>query len=465
MLLTLRTTHVPATDLGYLLEKNPARTQRFELAHGTAHVTYPEASEHGCTAALYLEIDPLALKQRTQGEDALLAQYVNDRPYAASSYLAVALGRVFGSAMGGRSRERQALGGTAIPLTATLLPVRGTPELVARLFGPLGYAIDVTPIALDPAFPGWGESPYVRLSIEKTTRLSELLTHLSVLVPVLDGAKHYWVGEDEVEKLLDRGEGWLAAHPERELISRRYLKRQGALTRLAMERLRALDETAGEAATEDDEREAHLERRQALNDARMEAVLAMLERLGAQRVLDAGCGEGRLLSRLLRRSPALTAIAGMDVSPAALARAEERLKLDRLPEAVRQRLTLMQGSLVYGDARLRGFDAICAIEVIEHLPPYRLPSLERVLLREAQPRALLVTTPNREHNVRYGLADGQLRHADHRFEWTRSELRAWAEAAAARCGYTVEVTGIGPEDPEVGPPTQLALFTRKEGAA
>lgn len=465
MLLTLRTTHVPATDLGYLLEKNPARTQRFELSHGTAHVTYPEASEHGCTAALYLEIDPLALKQRTQGEDALLAQYVNDRPYAASSYLAVALGRVFGSAMGGRSRDRQALAETAIPLTATLVPLRGTPELAARLFGPLGYATEATPIALDPAFPGWGASPYVRLTLAHTTRLSELLTHLSVLVPVLDGAKHYWVGEDEVEKLLDRGAGWLAAHPERELISRRYLKRQGALTRLAMARLIALDEAPDHAEPAHDEREERLERREALNDTRMDAVLATLERLGAQRVLDAGCGEGRLLSRLLRRTPAFAAIVGMDVSPAVLARAEERLRLDRLPEAVRQRLTLMQGSLVYGDARLKGFDAICAVEVIEHLPTYRLPAFERVLLREAQPRALLLTTPNREHNVRYGLPGGQRRHADHRFEWTRGELRAWAEAAAARCGYTVEISGIGPDDPEVGPPTQLALFTRKDGAS
>jgi 3' terminal RNA ribose 2'-O-methyltransferase Hen1 len=466
MLFTVRSTQSPATDLGYLLEKHPSRTQVFDLSFGRAHLTFPEASEHACTAALYLEIDPLDLKSaaRSRGDDGLLAQYVNDRAYAASSYLAVAIGSVLRSAMAGRSRERQALADSAMTLTATVspLPVRGGPDLLERLFGPLGYTISTEPIALDEAFPSWGPSGYVRLALTGTVRLRDLLTHLSVLIPVLDANKHYYIGEDEVQKLLERGEGWLKDHPERDLITRRYLKRSGHLARLALARLTEMDgdpdpdETANVAAA----REEALERPQSLNEARMVKVVETIEALGAKRVLDVGCGEGRLLGRLLRMRPALAAIGGMDVALSVLERAQERLHLDRMPEAQREKLSLFHGSLVYGDVRLKGWDALCAIEVIEHLEPFRLSAFERVIFAEAAPSSVILTTPNREYNVRYELPEGAFRHDDHRFEWTRAEFAAWAEGVAKRRNYTVTISPIGAEDPDVGAPTQLALFTR-----
>ena len=458
--------HAPATDLGYLLEKSPFRTQTFDLSFGRAHLTFPEATERVCTAALYLELDPLDLKNasKERGEVGLLAQYVNDRPYAASSYLAVALGSVLRSAMAGRSRERQELADSPLELTATVSPllVRGGRGLLERLFIPLGYRLEMDAIALDDHFPGWGMSPYVRLTLKHTVRLRDLLTHLAVLIPVLDPNKHYYVGTDEVDKLLARGEGWLSEHPERDLIARRYLKRSGHLTRMALARLGASegDPDPDGRALDEATREEALEQPQSLNTMRLEAVVAQLERLGVKRVLDAGCGEGRLLENLLRHVPRFDAIAGIDVALSALERAERRLHLDRLPEAQRARIQLFHGSLVYGDARMRGWDAITAIEVIEHLDPFRLEAFERVLFRESAPRVIVLTTPNREHNARYGLSEGVLRHADHRFEWTRAEFASWAASVAARHGYAVAMEGVGPIDAEVGAPTQMGVFTR-----
>jgi len=304
MLLTLTTTHRPATDLGYLLHKNPARAQRFDVSVGTAHVFYPEAAEDRCTAALLIDVDPVQLvrnRPRRRGPSGI-DQYVNDRPYAASSYLSVALGEVFGTAMAGRCKERPELADTPIPLRAVIsaVPCHAGEALVRRLFEPLGYAVSVHGEVLDESFPDWGPSPYHRVTLEATVRLADLLTAVYVLVPVLDGEKHYWIGEDEIDKLVRRGGDWLRAHPERELITHRYLERRSALTREALRRLAEEDQPdVDEAATAHDAEEDALEERISLKEQRMNAVLAVLRSAGASRVVDVGCGEGNLLRRLL----------------------------------------------------------------------------------------------------------------------------------------------------------------------
>ena len=229
MLLTITTTHRPATDLGFLLHKHPDRVQTFTAGFGDAHVFYTEASEDRCTVALLLGIDPVGLVRRGRGVSGFsLAEYVNDRPYVASSFMSVALVNVFKSAMAGTCKGYEELAGTAIPLEASLpvVPARGGELMVRGLFEPLGYEVEVAPIVLDPQFPDWGDSRYVGLRLRGDRRLADLLNHLYVLLPVLDDDKHYWVDEAEIEKLMRRGEGWLAAHPERDLIVRRYLKKQ-----------------------------------------------------------------------------------------------------------------------------------------------------------------------------------------------------------------------------------------------
>src|SRR5262249_37042695 len=144
-----------------------------------------------------------------------------------------------------------------IPLEARLNVVacQGGPTLLHRLFEPLGYTVEAAPYLLDRRFPDWGESPYYTLTLWAKIRLRELLTHLYVLIPVLDNDKHYWVGDDEVEKLLRRGEGWLAGHPERDLITRRYLKHRRSLAQDALARLAQGEAGAAEEADVDQEKE------------------------------------------------------------------------------------------------------------------------------------------------------------------------------------------------------------------
>src|SRR6266542_3834338 len=258
VLLTITTTHSPATDLGFLLHKNPGALRSGDLGFGQAHVFYPEATGERCTAALLLDIDPIRLVRNRQGGDAgSLAQYVNDRPYVASSFMSVALAKMFGTAMGGRSRERPELADAPIPLEAHLpvVPCRGGPELLTRLFDPLGYRVTATPIALDPAFPSWGLSRYFDLRLGAQMKLQDLLNHLYVLLPVLDDDKHYWVTRDEIDKLLHRGDAWLRTHPEKELITRRYLRHQRSLAREALARLLEEDQADPDAEEQRHDRE------------------------------------------------------------------------------------------------------------------------------------------------------------------------------------------------------------------
>ncbi|MFJ9902509.1 3' terminal RNA ribose 2'-O-methyltransferase Hen1 [Streptomyces sp. NPDC101152] len=486
MFLTISTTgdeQNPATDLGFLLHKHPDNPFSTRLSHGTAHVVYPEADLRRCTAALLLEVDAVALVRKGKGKgrggapDAALAQYVNDRPYAASSLLAVALSGVFSTAMKGVCKARPERAGRRLPLRVEVpaLPARGGPALVRRLFEPLGWAVTAEPVALDAEFPQWGDSRYVRLVLESDAlTLAEALRHLYVLLPVLDDAKHYWVSSDEVDKLLRAGEGWLPEHPEQKLITSRYLSRRWSLTRQAMERLELVrlaeaddsevedidNAVAAETETEEKPTPLAVQRR--------DAIIAALHASGAARVLDLGCGQGQLVQALLKDAR-FTEIVGVDVSMRALTIASRRLKLDRMGERQAARVRLVQGSLAYTDKRLKGYDAAVLSEVVEHLDPPRLPALEYAVFGSARPRTVLVTTPNVEYNVRWeSLPAGHVRHGDHRFEWTRQEFRAWAATVAERHGYDVEFVPVGPDDPEVGPPTQMAVFrmmTQKEAKA
>jgi SAM-dependent methyltransferase len=531
--LTISTTGTPerpATDLGFLLHKHPDNAQAFSTSYGTAHVLYPEASVERCTAALLLEVDTVALVRRGKGKgrggapDAALAQYVNDRPYAASSLLAVALSAVFSSAMKGQCNAKPDLPGQPMPLRIEVpaLPARGGADLVRKLFEPLGWTVNAEAVALDTEFPAWGDSRYVRLVLESAGELTlaEALRHLYVLLPVLDDTKHYWVASDEVDKLLRAGEGWLPDHPEQTLITSRYLARRWSLTREAMERLELVrlaeaddseveeidnavedapytdlpeesegtghgsgsEGTAGPEGTGHGDASEGASQSTGVSDAttdpgvpagpgdpegkpvslavrRRDAILTALHADGAARVLDLGCGQGQLVQALLK-DPRYTEIVGVDVSMRALTIASRRLKLDRMGERQAARVKLFQGSLAYTDKRLKGYDAAVLSEVIEHLDLPRLPALEYAVFGSARPRTVLVTTPNVEYNVRWEtLPAGHSRHGDHRFEWTRVEFRTWSHEVARRHGYDVRFTPVGPDDPEVGPPTQMAVFT------
>ena len=472
MLLTISTTHQPATDLGFLLHKNPGRHHVAEFGFGTAHVVYPEATDERCSAAVLVDIDPVGLvagRHPAAASRFALAHYVNDRPYAASSFLSVALGRLFGTAMSGRSKERQELADRPIPLEASLpvVPCRGGQDLARRLFEPLGYAVEARALPLDPRFPEWGASRYLALRIAATVRLRNLLEHLFVLLPVLDDDKHYWVGADEVGKLLRRGGEWLAAHPEHDLITRRYLRHDQRLTRAALAALFADDAAdpdrsdqeqdagrggggaAGEPARAPPDRGAwrdHRQRRPQRARPRLRFRQAA-RRAGQGARAAADRGAGRLAPR-----PG----GGRTTAPHSTA----------WRPGSGSGCELLHGSLTYRDSRLHGFDAAAVVEVIEHLDPPRIVAFEKVVFGHARPETVILTTPNAEYNALLtGLPAGSFRHGDHRFEWTRPQLRAWAEGVAARYGYRAELSGIGPQGTgpggaDLGCPTQLAVFRR-----
>lgn len=464
MILNITTTHYPATDLGYLLHKHPDKFQTFDLSVGKCHVFYPEKSEEKTTVSLLLDIDPVDMVRGVRhagGEGFVLGDYVNDRPYVASSFLSVAMAKVFSSAMNGKCKDKPELVEVKLPfevLIASLPAPKGGEVLIKNFFEPLGYEIELTRHVLDEKFPEWGDSKYFSLKLRHTITIRELLTHLYVLIPALDNDKHYFVSEHEIEKLLQKGEGWLKEHPEKEQIIRRYLINLNHLSRRALMRLSEEDEVNSTGTPVTAEKTEMERTKQTLHDKRIKIVADQLVLSGAKKVLDLGCGEGKLLKQLLKQ-PQFSDIVGMDVSYQELLKAKEKLHFDEMSPKQRERIVLFQGSLTYRDRRLEGFDAAAVVEVIEHLDLNRLKSFERVLFEFAKPQTIILTTPNKEYNIMWEKLDADtMRHDDHRFEWTRKEFVEWANRVGDTYGYIVEILPIGEEEANVGSPSQMAIF-------
>jgi 3' terminal RNA ribose 2'-O-methyltransferase Hen1 len=466
MLLTISTSRFPADDLSFMLHKHPGKIQSVELSAGKAHIFYPEVSKQKCTAALLLDIDPVALVRGAGpgGNDFALEQYVNDRPYVASSFMSAAIAKAYSSALNGKCKDKPELVDMAMPFIVKIavLPVRGGETILRSLFEPLGYELTFIQHPLHPAFPEWGDSRYFTVELSNTITLQQLLSHLYVLIPVCDNDKHYWVNREEVEKLLAKGKDWLETHPARDLIVRRYLKNQRSLANQALEVLLINDGPEEEVIEETEETE---EPKIKIHDQRLQAAKEELLAAGAKRVVDLGCGEGKLMKLLLAEKQ-FEFILGMDVSYRSLEIAKERLKLEKLSEKQVQRIQLIQGSLTYRDKRLEGFDGAALVEVIEHLDEPRLAALERSVFEYAKPGILVVTTPNAEYNVRFAdYQEGKMRHNDHRFEWTRMEFERWGSDLAAKYNYHVIFKPIGDIDPEVGALSQMAVFTRRDNVS
>lgn len=469
-----------ANELSYLLHKHPDKLQSFVLSTGTAHVFYPRYEEQVCKVVLVQELDTEALakgakKRRASSAVEDIRNYVNDRPYAANSITAQALTRVFSSAVNANATTRPELQEREWQLTieiAALSPTTG-PEVIHKLFAPLGWRIELDNIALNDANPQWGGSEYYNVTLKGSATLSQALRQVAALIPVIDDSKHYWVGEDEPAKLLRLGAGWLEEHPERKLVLRNSLAHQRELIQSYEELARTSAATTGLAERAAGGSQLATSANGSIRGAqelpvapisaslwqeRHEAVLGALEALGAHTVADVGCGEGKFLQRLVAQ-PRYSRILGSDVSAKSLERAALKINLTELSDDQRQRISLIHSSLNYRDDRLKGFEAIVLMEVIEHLETEWLEKLVQNTFGAAAPRAVIVTTPNQEYNSLYpSLSAGTMRHPDHRFEWTRAEFRSWAESVGENYGYVVDFQGIGPEDEEAGTATQMAIF-------
>lgn len=463
MILNITTTHVPATDIGYLLHKHPDKFQTVDLSIGKAHIFYPEKGEAKTTVSLVLDIDPIDMVRGARnlgGDGFALGHYVNDRPYVASSFMSVALSKAFSTAMNGKCKEKPDLVDVKLPFEVTIAVIpapKGGELLIKKMFEPLGYNVKITKHQLDSKFPEWGDSRYFTLTLTNTITTKELLTHLYVLIPVLDNDKHYFVSENEIEKLLQKGNGWLKQHPEREQIIRRYLINLNSLTRKALERL-SEGEMVSEITNEELQPTEVQKRKETLHDKRLLLTAEKIIESGAERVIDLGCGEGKLIKELLKQKQFLE-IVGMDVSYNELLKAKEKLHYDEMPPKQKERIKLFQGSLTYRDTRIEGFDAAAVVEVIEHLDLNRLKAFERVLFEYAKPKTIILTTPNQEYNVMWETLDAEvMRHDDHRFEWTRAEFANWANNIAELYNYNLELLPIGDEIEGIGAPSQMAIF-------
>jgi 3' terminal RNA ribose 2'-O-methyltransferase Hen1 len=457
MLLEITTTHQPATDLGYLLHKHPDKLQTIELSVGQAHVFYPEANEELCTVCLLLDINPVDLVRNTKGKNIFLPEhYVNDRPYTSNSFLSTAIVKAFGSAINGVCHAKPELTTTSIPFQATIysLKVDCEKQYINKLFEPLGYQVTYDIIPPDSQFPEWGEGKIVNLTLQHTITLKELLSHIYVFIMVLDNDRHYWVSANDVDILVRRGENWLEMHPEKEWITRRYLKNFRLLTSQALQQLTGESELT--------EPEIVSEKKVNLHQQRLEKAVEVLKKSGAESVLDMGCGEGKLLKLLLKERQ-FKKITGMDVAFGELQKAKEILHLNDASPALKERLKIFQGSATYKDERLKNYDALALIEVIEHLDEERLPSLEKVVFGFANPETVVISTPNAEYNAIFErpVFTNNFRHEDHRFEWTRAEFETWCSKNSLEYGYDYMIYPVGQEKENVGSPSQLAVFTKK----
>lgn len=318
--------------------------------------------------------------------------------------------------------------------------------------------MEITRHALDTKFADWGESKYYSLKLEHTITTKDLLSHLYVLIPALDYNKHYFVSEDEVTKLLQKGEGWLNNHPEKDQIINRYLINLKSLSKQAINRLNEDEKYFGMDEQPLVKSEVQ-QQKESLHNKRIRMVADKLLESGAKSVIDLGCGEGKLIRQLIKHQQ-FSRIAGMDISYNELLKAKERMHYDEMSPSQKERINLFQGSLTYKDAQLNGFEAAAIVEVIEHLDLKRLKAFERVVFEFARPQTIVLTTPNKEFNSVWDrMGEDEMRHDDHRFEWNRQEFKDWVSSISSKYNYTAEIFSVGDEIENVGSPSQMAIFT------
>lgn len=451
MLLTLRVTGPHAADLQVLLDKSPDKLHSTSLPLGVVHVFFPEASPDAATVALLVNVDAVAWSSNESPAGFALAN---------AATLSAAIAHVFSMALAARSPARPDLVTAMLPIEVRLSSFavsRGTDDARA-LFAPLGYDVEVTEDALVES--STTQEHLVRHSVRltKLAPLYEVLSHMYVLGPIVDDHAADPVLTAEREALLLHAEGAARGHPLAERITQAYAMRRTSETSAAVERLLVAD-SLGAPTNADATNVPTL-----LDDARIDAIVYELREVAAQSVVDLGCGDGKLLARLVREK-ALTRIVGLDVSYRLLDAASARMKLDRRGTKKSERLELLHGSLFYADSRLRGFDAAVLADVLQHVAADRLGDIEHVVFHDAQPKTIIVMMNG---SGVWGAGSRRLPEAPNAqpareqsaptdpHAWSTNQFDAWASGVSERCGYRVRLLSIGSSHL----PTRMAVFSR-----
>ncbi len=431
-----------ADKISFLLHKSPNKLHQFSLGFGSAYVFYSKYERNDVSFSLLVDIDPIDLVRGKNKNSQGIFDYVNDRPYATSSFLCSAIAQVFSTALSGRSKEYEHLVKEEMEFKVEVVSLKVKTNLIMlnKIFDPLGYELEIKSHLLDEKIFGEEESNYVDLILKNKLTLQSVLQHLYVLIPVFDNNKHYFVNNDEVEKLLSKGGDWIDVHPEKDFITSRYLNSK------------FIDAKKLESLFSKEQNKMIEERKKnSLNSQRLSQVTDVIESLNIKSLVDLGCGEGKLIKELLNNT-SVEKILGVDISINVLKKAARKLKYD----TVKDKIELVQSSAVYYDERFTEYEAICLIEVIEHIDEQKLYLLKENVFNLVKPKYVIITTPNVEYNTVYEL-DGY-RHSDHRFEWSRSEFRLWCEEICNQYNYDVEYFSIGEEMETVGNSTQMGVF-------
>ncbi|MCK1992095.1 3' terminal RNA ribose 2'-O-methyltransferase Hen1 [Peribacillus muralis] len=446
MQLTINASGNNVKAISYLLSKNPNNLYERKHKGHVVRLFYSTFTETEMEATIFVTPDPIELVKNTANSYDI-THYINDREFAVSSIFCSLIRSALGTALNGQPKEEHAewvnhpfsfqfdFG----PVVSTL-----SDNQLRELFEPIGYEVSITRPDIQYSFDMKDRSSTRTVSLKGLKTLQEGLRHLFVLIPVIDNYKHYYIDEKEIDKLERYGEGWLDDHPMRDFIYRQSLR---------FKEVYSIVENKKPEMKKDDK-----ESKVRLNDLRYEKIFDTVSQMHPSSVVDFGSGEGKLSVRLGFIEGVKEILA---VEPSQSATLKALGRFDKVKD--KEKFVIpkpLWGSLFYYDEELKNKDVIILCEVIEHIDEHRLPKVMDTILQDYQPRALILTTPNREYNEVYDMEDA-LRHNDHRFEWTRAEFQQWCTARNHDDSYDLRFEGIGEEHVTQGCPTQMCVFERK----
>jgi 3' terminal RNA ribose 2'-O-methyltransferase Hen1 len=435
-----------ADVVSYLIAKNPNNPYERDEKGFKVRLVYPKFSKEEIQFVIYVKPDPIDLV-RNSSDLYDITHYINDREFAVSSLFITTIRKALGTALNGKPDEEYLEWvGHEFEIELSFGPVATDlrDKEIVDLFEPIGYKVEIERGVSN--IREKSSAGFVTLSGRQSVQSA--LKHVSILIPVIDNYKHYFLDEREVEKLDRYGEGWLEEHPMKQMIVKRALRFNALISQSQFYEKKQRNSNYDENP------------KVRLNDLRYEHILNYIKTLPQREtIVDLGAGEGRL-SVQLGFLEGVKEILSIEPSNKSRIRAIERFQQVNTKEGYVEPQSL-SGSLFYFDSRLQNKDVIVLCEVIEHIEEDRLPKIFDTILNDYCPKTLIVTTPNQEYNVLYEM-DDEMRHDDHRFEWTRPQFVQNVESWTEQTPYQVSIQGIGEEHEAYGHPTQMAIF-RREG--